>query len=73
MLTASDDELVETMRLLASLMKIIVEPTGCLGLAAVRQMADQLAGQRVCIILSGGNVDLARFADLINPTAVERT
>ena len=73
MLTASDDELVETMRLLASLMKIIVEPTGCLGLAAVRQMADQLAGQRVGIILSGGNVDLARFADLINPTAVERT
>jgi threonine dehydratase len=46
-------------------MKMVVEPTGCLSLAAAWQAAKQLQGQRVGIIVSGGNVDLARFAQLI--------
>ena len=62
--TASDAELVEAMRFFAGRMKMIVEPTGCLGYAAARRMKDRLAGQRVGVILSGGNVDLARFAEL---------
>jgi threo-3-hydroxy-L-aspartate ammonia-lyase len=62
-LTASDEELVEGMRFLAERMKIVVEPTGCLGFAAARRAAQ--AGQRVGIILSGGNVDAARFAELV--------
>ncbi|MGK5628989.1 threo-3-hydroxy-L-aspartate ammonia-lyase [Streptomyces sp. URMC 123] len=65
--TATDDELVEAMRLFATLMKIVVEPTGCLGFAAVRRMADRLRGQRVGVIVSGGNIDLARFASLLAP------
>ncbi len=64
-LTASDAELVDCMRFFASRMKIIVEPTGCLGFAAARTAGRQLAGQRVGIMVSGGNVDLERFAQLI--------
>jgi threonine dehydratase len=64
-LTASDQELVDCMAFLASRMKLVVEPTGCLGFAAARQMKQALQGQRVGIILSGGNVDMARFASLL--------
>jgi threo-3-hydroxy-L-aspartate ammonia-lyase len=64
-LTATDEELIECMRFLAERMKIVVEPTGCLGFAAARSRRAELAGQRVGIILSGGNIDAARFAALI--------
>jgi len=64
-LTASDAELVDAMRFFASRMKMVVEPTGCLGFAAARAMASQLAGQRVGVIISGGNVDLTRFCALL--------
>ncbi|GAA0944226.1 threo-3-hydroxy-L-aspartate ammonia-lyase [Pseudonocardia zijingensis] len=63
--TASDAELVAAMRVFASTMKIVVEPTGCLAFAAVRRLAPELAGRRVGVIVSGGNVDLDRFAALI--------
>ncbi|MFU6435190.1 threo-3-hydroxy-L-aspartate ammonia-lyase [Pseudomonas aeruginosa] len=64
-LTASDAELVDGMRFFAARMKLLVEPTGCLGLAAARQRKDELRGKRVGILLSGGNVDLARFCALL--------
>ncbi|WP_438390217.1 threo-3-hydroxy-L-aspartate ammonia-lyase [Caballeronia sp. DA-9] len=64
-LTASDAELIDCMRFLASRMKLIVEPTGCLGFAAARQMKASLKGKRVGIVLSGGNVDLDRFSELM--------
>jgi threonine dehydratase len=57
--TASDDQLIELMRFFAERMKLIVEPTGCLGAAAAMARADDIAGKRIGIILSGGNVDLA--------------
>ena len=63
--TASDAELVEAMRFFASRMKMIVEPTGCLAYAAARRMKDELRGRRVGVVLSGGNIDLARFASLV--------
>lgn len=68
-LTASDAELVDCMRFFATRMKMIVEPTGCLGFAAARAAGRQLSGQRVGVIVSGGNVDLERFAELIGTTA----
>jgi len=71
--TASDEELIECMRFLAERMKIVVEPTGCLGLAAARARRAELAGQRVGIILSGGNVDAARFAALVGAAAARST
>jgi threonine dehydratase len=68
MLTATDPELVECMRIFAGHLKIVVEPTGCLGLAAVRSCAEQLRGRRIGVIISGGNVDLDRFAALVDST-----
>lgn len=62
--TVSDAELVETMKFFASRMKIVVEPTGCLAAAAVLENKVDVRGQRVGIVLSGGNVDLQRFAEL---------
>jgi threonine dehydratase len=46
-------------------MKLVVEPTGCLGFAAACHAGLPLEGLRVGVILSGGNVDLARYAQLI--------
>ncbi|MBJ9691430.1 threo-3-hydroxy-L-aspartate ammonia-lyase, partial [Burkholderia vietnamiensis] len=51
-LTATDAELVDSMRFFATRMKLIVEPTGCLSLAAARKMKDELAGKRVGIVIS---------------------
>jgi threonine dehydratase len=54
------------MRFYAERMKMVVEPTGCLSLAAAIQASEQLQGQRVGIIVSGGNVDLGRYAQLLS-------
>lgn len=64
-LTASDAELVDCMAFMATRMKLIVEPTGCLGFAAARQMKAELKGKRIGVLVSGGNVDMARFASLL--------
>lgn len=64
-LTVSDHELIETMKFFAGRMKIVVEPTGCLGAAAAFSRGLDLGGKRVGIILSGGNIDLTRFASMV--------
>jgi threonine dehydratase len=63
--TVSDAQLVDTMRFFAERMKMVVEPTGCLAAAAVLHGVVPVAGKRVGVIVSGGNVDLARFAEFI--------
>lgn len=63
--TVSDAELVEAMKFLASRMKIFVEPTGCLAAAAAFNRRIDITGKRVGVIISGGNVDLLRFAALL--------
>jgi threonine dehydratase len=63
--TVSDAQLVATMKFFAERMKMIVEPTGCLGAAAALHGVVPLEGKRVGILISGGNVDLARFARLV--------
>ncbi|WP_175953785.1 threo-3-hydroxy-L-aspartate ammonia-lyase [Burkholderia sp. BCC0405] len=68
-LTATDAELVDCMRFLATRMKIVVEPTGCLSFAAVRRMKDALQGKRVGVVVSGGNVDLENFCALVSAPA----
>ncbi|BCZ80117.1 threo-3-hydroxy-L-aspartate ammonia-lyase [Paraburkholderia terrae] len=65
-LTASDAELVDCMRFFAARMKIVVEPTGCLSFAAARQMKDKLKGKRIGVLISGGNVDVQKFAELVS-------
>lgn len=64
-LTVTDDELVQAMQFFAARMKLVVEPTGCLGFAAARQAKDRLRGKRVGVLISGGNIDLARYAELL--------
>jgi len=64
-LTATDAQLVDCMRLFASRMKLVVEPTGCLGLAAAREMKSRIRGKRIGVIISGGNIDLERFSTLL--------
>ncbi len=66
--TVSDTDLVQAMALAAQTLKLLVEPTGCLGLAAAIAGAAPVAGLRVGIVLSGGNVDLETFARLVAPT-----
>ena len=64
--TVSDAQLVAGMRFFAERMKLVVEPTGCLGLAAARAMAGVLKGLRIGVVVSGGNVDLDRFCALLH-------
>jgi threonine dehydratase len=63
--TVSDAQLVETMKFFAERMKMVVEPTGCLGAAAALCGVVPVAGKRVGIVISGGNVDLSRFSELV--------
>jgi threonine dehydratase len=61
--TVSDDELVEAMRFLFERLKLVVEPSGAAGVAAL--LAGKIGGDRVGVILSGGNVGAERFAELL--------
>ena len=57
-LTVSEGNIIRAMRLLWERMKIVVEPSGAVPLAAVLEHPDTFAGRRVGLIISGGNVDL---------------
>lgn len=59
--TVPDEAVIAAMRLLFERAKLVVEPSGAIGLAAALAHRDELAGARVGIILSGGNVDLDRL------------
>ena len=56
--TVDDVDTIAAMRLLWQRLKLVVEPSSAIALAAVLARRDAFAGQRVGIILSGGNVDL---------------
>src|SRR6266516_2627589 len=58
MVTVSDAELVRAMFYLWERMKIVVEPTGALGAAGLFERGLPVAGKRVGVVLSGGNVDV---------------
>ncbi len=60
--TASDVQLMQAMRFFAERMKILVEPTGALAFAGAQHAGLDIRGARVGIIISGGNVDLSRYA-----------
>jgi threonine dehydratase len=64
-LLVDDQALVDTMALLFERLKVVVEPSGAIGLAAVLAHRDRFAGRRVGVVLSGGNVGLDRFAELV--------
>ncbi len=61
----SDAEIADTMRLLFERMKVVVEPSGATALAAVLAGKIDVRGARVGVVVSGGNVDAARFHDVV--------
>ncbi len=70
--TVSDLELRRAMALLASRMKLIVEPGGAAAAAALLHgKVPDIAGRRIGVVLSGGNVDLARFGELVGGFTLE--
>ncbi|HDN2511905.1 MULTISPECIES: threo-3-hydroxy-L-aspartate ammonia-lyase [Providencia] len=64
--TVTDEQLIDRMKFYAERLKVVVEPTGCLSYAAALAQKDQFQGKRVGIIVSGGNVDINRFAELVS-------
>jgi threonine dehydratase len=60
-----DRDLLAAMLYLWERMKIVVEPTGALGAAGLFADGDGVAGKRVGVVISGGNVDLQAVCRLI--------
>ncbi|MDQ5838537.1 MAG: threonine/serine dehydratase [Acidobacteriota bacterium] len=67
-LTVSEDEIIETLRLILFRMKILVEPTGAVAAAAVlfKKLPPDI--ERVGVVLSGGNLDADALARFVHPT-----
>jgi threo-3-hydroxy-L-aspartate ammonia-lyase len=63
--TVTDPMLIDAMKFFAERMKIVVEPTGCLGAAAALSQQFHRPGERVGVLISGGNIDLPRLAELL--------
>ena len=63
--TVTDGELIETMRFVFERLKLVIEPSGAAALAALMNHRIDVKGKRIGAIVSGGNVDRARFASLI--------
>jgi len=61
--TVSDEEIVDAMGFLFDRLKIVVEPSGAVGVAAL--LNGRLRGTSVGVVISGGNVGVQRFADLV--------
>ena len=66
--TVTDDQLVDAMRIALDLLGRRLEPSGVAGLAAVLDDPGRYRGRRVGIVLSGGNIDDARFSALTAST-----
>jgi threo-3-hydroxy-L-aspartate ammonia-lyase len=58
-LLVSDDEMISTLTFMLERMKVLVEPSGAVGAAAVWHRKHDFTGKRVGVIVSGGNVDLS--------------
>ncbi|HOX25736.1 MAG TPA: pyridoxal-phosphate dependent enzyme [Candidatus Krumholzibacteria bacterium] len=59
--TVSDDAVREAMRLVMERMKLVVEPSAVVGLAALLEKRQEVPGRRIGIVISGGNVDLGQL------------
>jgi threonine dehydratase len=64
--TVSDAEIVDAMAFLFDRLKIVTEPSGAIGVAALLAARISAPGARVGVIVSGGNVGVARFAELLS-------
>ncbi len=64
--TVTDAEIAEAIRLLLRTTHNLAEGAGAAGLAGLLRLGDVLAGKRVGIIVSGGNIDRATLARVVN-------
>jgi threonine dehydratase len=64
--TVTDEQILEAMRFCFERLKLVVEPSGACGLAALLCGAVSCAGQRVGVVLSGGNIGAQAFAALMS-------
>jgi threonine dehydratase len=60
-LLTSEERIVEAMKLIWSRLKVVVEPSAAVPLASIMEHPERFHGQRVAIILTGGNLDLDRL------------
>jgi threo-3-hydroxy-L-aspartate ammonia-lyase len=64
--TVSDDEIVAAMTFLYDRLKLVAEPSGAVGIAALLAGKVDASGRAAGVVLSGGNVGAARFAELVS-------
>jgi threonine dehydratase len=64
-LLVSDDEMIETLSWMLERMKVLIEPSGVAGAAAVRHKKADFSGRKVGVIISGGNLDRGRLAEYL--------
>lgn len=67
-ITVSDQEIIAAMRLIWERLKLVVEPSGAVSLAAVLKAKVKFNGKRVGVIFSGGNVDLGKMGEIFTPS-----
>jgi threonine dehydratase len=70
--TVGDEEIVAAMAFLFDRLKLVAEPSGAVGIAALLVGKVEARGRSVGVVLSGGNVGAARFAELISRTSAGR-
>jgi len=63
--TVTDEQMVDAMRFAFERLKLVIEPSGAVGLAAVREGIVTAGGGRIGIVISGGNIGADRFAQLL--------
>jgi threonine dehydratase len=68
-LLVSDDEMIDTLAWTLERMKVLVEPSGVAGMAAVKHRKADFAGKKVGVIWSGGNLDPKRLATFLGKVA----
>lgn len=61
----SEEKIIESVRLYFTLANLKVEPTGALSLGAILEKPEMFSGKNICVIVSGGNVDLGIYSQLI--------
>ncbi|MEY8829997.1 beta-hydroxyaspartate dehydratase BhcB [Sedimentitalea sp. XS_ASV28] len=60
-LTASEQEIIDAMRMIWARMKIVMEPSSAVPLATILKNRERFAGRRIGVIVTGGNVDLDKL------------
>jgi threonine dehydratase len=70
--TVTDDEIVDAMAFLFDRLKLVAEPSGAVGIAALLSGKLDARDRSIGVVLSGGNVGAARFAELVATRAADR-